>query len=359
MKRIFILLLALGAALALSGCGNGARYQEAMDALEAGAYTDAIEILEDLGSYEDAEEQLQRARYAYGGSLLETGDYEGAAAAFTAVEGIYKPEAERSLAAIDCMDAAEEVTAILRQEYETPLPDGYLSLFALDFSYDFYYDVPAYTYCFTLYFPEGMSHIVSGLTFGEGSIASLAGGAESQGKEIEIYQMFRDRGFPGITVQVDFLEYDGTPVNSYSYSEADYEADLTAEAQKKEAAAEKAKEILANYPLLTNDELYLDAQGAADPGLEGRRVRMEGLQLVTKLENTDGSMDCDMALWVSTGIGGAIHLEITDDYAVERILAGAETLNVYGTLHIEPNEFHPELSSITLLDSGVYFTDVG
>ncbi|MEQ2456699.1 hypothetical protein [Flavonifractor hominis] len=85
---------------------------------------------------------------------------------------------------------------------------------------------------------------------------------------------------------------------------------------------------------------------------------MENLLVVTYLENTDGSMDCDMAVWVSTGIGTMIDLEINDQYAIQKIREGAEYVNIYGTLNIESNTLLPEADIITLTQGGIYFNDI-
>lgn len=65
-----------------------------------------------------------------------------------------------------------------------------------------------------------------------------------------------------------------------------------------------------------------------------------------------------MAVWVSTGIGIAIDLEINDQYTIQRIREGAEYVNIYGILNIEPNTRLPEADIITLTQGGIYFDDI-
>lgn len=397
MRKVLSMLLAATLVFSMTGCGSkkAEQYQEALDHAQAGEYTEAIECLEALGNYEDAPEKLAEIKYEYASELLLNGqaanaetvfeslgtykdaqdqmnycrlaqgfaaidnvDYDEAVSIFNTVEGTYQKDAEKAIESIDCIYAAEEVTAMLQEEYAAPLPSSYLSLFALDYSCDFYYDVPSYAYHFNIYFPEGMSSIVSALSLGEESLSSVAQDTESDGKEIDIYKMFCDRGFPNITVYVEYFEYDGTLINSFSYSLEQYEADRETEIREKEEAQAKADEVIRNYTLITNNELFVDDQGAVNPEYNEKAIRMEHLKIISSIENTDGTMDSDMALWLSSGMGGVISLKLRDEYGARRISEeGLEYINIYGILHAEPNPYHPEMSSIDILDGGVYFTD--
>lgn len=334
------------------------KYEYASELLSIGSYGDAEKIYESLGDYSDSEDMMNYCRYLSGTEALNNLNYNEAASIFRTVNGSYKEDAERMIEAINCIDVADEITATLQNQYSLSLPDSYLHFFSLDFDLKFYYDVQSYSYYFDIYFPEGFSSLIPALTFGTESLASTAQDIESGKLEYEIYKMFYDRGFGNINVFVEYLEYDGTLLKTLSYSPEDYEAQLNADALAKSEAIKAAENAVKNYTLITNNELYLDAQGAVNPEYNGKPIRMENLLVVTYLENTDGSMDCDMAVWVSTGIGIAIDLEINDQYTIQRIREGAEYVNIYGILNIEPNTRLPEADIITLTQGGIYFDDI-
>ena len=334
------------------------KYEYASELLNIGSYEDAGKIYESLGNYSDSEDMMNYCRYLSGTEALNNLNYNEAASIFRTVNGSYKKDAERMIEAIDCIDAADEITEILQNQYSLSLPDSYLHFFSLDFDIKLHYDVQSYAYYFDIYFPEGFSSLIPALTFGTESLASTAQDIESGGLEYEIYKMFYDRGFGNINVFVEYLEYDGAVLNTLSYSPEDYEAQLTADALAKSEAIKVAENAVKNYTLITNDELYLDSQGAVNPEYSGKPIRMENLLVATYLENTDGSMDCDMAVWVSTGIGIMIDLEINDQYTIQRIREGAEYVNIYGILNIEPNTRLPEADIITLTQGGIYFDDI-
>ena len=62
-KLISLFLLICLLSVSLTSCGNGKKYNEALDLLDAGEHEAAYEILKELGNYKDAEELLKKFRY--------------------------------------------------------------------------------------------------------------------------------------------------------------------------------------------------------------------------------------------------------------------------------------------------------
>ncbi len=194
-----------------------------------------------------------------------------------------------------------------------------------------------------------------GMSLGE--IVGNTGGVQGSHAE-EIYGVFHEAGFDGITCRVEYCDSDGAVFETDMYTLTDYEKDKNAEIQEKEESAQKTADILENYTLITSNELYPVGENTANSEYNGKSIRMENLQIILSFENTDGSMDCDMALWLYPGIGALIDMDLNDPYAVKRIREeNIEYVNVYGVLNIEPNPFHPEESNISILNGGIYFLD--
>ena len=81
MKKILAAVLLLALALCLTGCGESseAKYSRAEKLLGEEKYDEAVKLLEELGTYGDAE---KAARYAKAVLSAEGGDYASAIAAF-------------------------------------------------------------------------------------------------------------------------------------------------------------------------------------------------------------------------------------------------------------------------------------
>jgi len=288
VRRLLLLLLAVSLLSLLPGCGNkqeenyqsamdaveshqGAmdaveNYQNAMDALESENYVKAIELLSELGDYQDAQEKLADAQLLYGRSLykngdyeraeevlsplgdkakellgiihfeqaqaaLDNGDYEAAIALFELVEGKNEAQASNMIQSIQNLDRINEIIEEIDKEYcrrDSLFYNTYLGSWGLDFGFDLHYDLPSSTFYFDIYYPKTFSDIASLV----GTSLQEQETGESTGMEKTLYQEFADRDVQSVAVTVSYYEYDGTPLTSHSYTPEDY-ARETAEEQAK------------------------------------------------------------------------------------------------------------------------------
>ena len=77
IRRLVVLCLVLSCLL-LCGCASQ-DYKKAKSLLEQGDYAGAAEAFEALGDYQDSTDQLTECRYQLALTAMEQGDYEGAA----------------------------------------------------------------------------------------------------------------------------------------------------------------------------------------------------------------------------------------------------------------------------------------
>lgn len=255
MRKVIFGMMIIAIILSMTGCGGEkAKYQEAMDLMETGKYEDAISILQSLDDYNDSSEQLLIAEYQYASQLFSKGNYaeaesvfeilgdykdaedwmnhcrlfrgyeamkcsayEEAIAIFETVDGNYKDAANQGIESIKCIDVANDISAIIAEEDKAPLPLEYLRIFSLDFTTDSYYDIDNYAFFYNIHYPEGFSSIIDVFSFGTTSLAEELQNSEGNGKERDIYKMFYNRGFEGITVFVNYYDYSGTLMASQSY----------------------------------------------------------------------------------------------------------------------------------------------
>lgn len=84
MKRRIAILLVLALLLALSGC-KSSDYKQAVTAMDAGNYQEALTALEALGDYKDASDLAVKCRYAIAEDNFDNGEYETALTQFTAL----------------------------------------------------------------------------------------------------------------------------------------------------------------------------------------------------------------------------------------------------------------------------------
>lgn len=82
MKRRIAILLVLALVLALSGC-KSSDYKQAVTAMDAGNYQEALTALEALGDYKDASDLAVKCRYAIAEDNFDKGEYETALTQFT------------------------------------------------------------------------------------------------------------------------------------------------------------------------------------------------------------------------------------------------------------------------------------
>ena len=82
MKKRIAILLVLALVLALSGC-KSSDYKQAVTAMDAGNYQEALTVLDALGDYKDAADLAVKCRYAIAEDNFDKGEYETALTQFT------------------------------------------------------------------------------------------------------------------------------------------------------------------------------------------------------------------------------------------------------------------------------------
>ena len=82
MKKRIAILLVLALVLALSGC-KSLDYKQAVTAMDAGNYQEALTVLDALGDYKDAADLAVKCRYAIAEDNFDKGEYETALTQFT------------------------------------------------------------------------------------------------------------------------------------------------------------------------------------------------------------------------------------------------------------------------------------
>lgn len=111
-------------------------------------------------------------------------------------------------------------------------------------------------------------------------------------------------------------------------------------------------EVFRNSELVAFDDLYLNDKGAANYDYNGKNVRLEDVVVESTYYNSDGSMDCDISVFFISPVGTMLNIHINN--AKEKINNG-DHINIYGTLHIEPNDLGYENDIITIDNGGVYY----
>ena len=95
-----IALIALAAAVIIAALAfwltaDSRAYSRGVELQEAGAYSEAIAVLETIPDYKDARERINACSYAIALAQMESGEYEAAQAAFAEL-GDYSDAAEQA-----------------------------------------------------------------------------------------------------------------------------------------------------------------------------------------------------------------------------------------------------------------------
>ncbi len=121
MKKHILILVSLLLIFTLSACGEQKAYNQAQSLMDAGEYEKAAEAFTALGDYEDSAEKAKAAenkhQYIGAQSLMDAGEYEKAAEAFTAL-GDYEDSAEKAKAAENKHQYIEAQSLMDAGEYE-------------------------------------------------------------------------------------------------------------------------------------------------------------------------------------------------------------------------------------------------
>ena len=128
MKKLLAALLCIAL---LGGCSNPQKdqYNQAKEYMENGEYHEAMEVLRELGDYQDSQELLLEATYQYGLVKLNKKNYTGAIELFDEC-GDYQDAAEKS---VDTKLAYihSKLDNLDREKYLSEDDDAYLYLMEL------------------------------------------------------------------------------------------------------------------------------------------------------------------------------------------------------------------------------------
>ena len=310
--------------------------------------------------FEISENEVSSFLFEQAENLFENEQYDSSLTYYKFVSGAQKEKADSRMQSIECLDVIDSLNATIEGSYNTTddFWGQYMnSFFNTSVTATGSFDIQDYTYTLRIAFSSIFSNIAALTGSSLGDAIGNSGGMQGTYAK-DTYEVFYKAGFDGITCRVEFSDYEGNVFETDTYTLTDHENDINTEIREKEEAEAKTADVIERYTLITGEDLYPNSGNVANPEYNGKLIRMENLEINSSIENTDGSMDCDMVLWLNSVGINIIRIEINDPYAVRRINdENLEYVNIYGVVNIEPNQFNPEISSVTILDGGVYFLE--